>query len=92
MYKDIDDIKEAYSKRPDDGDYDNHTQKAIEEVTSYYQDNSLQARINIKQASELAKTKKQLKEIREYCLNYKDLMWAATIGGIIDDCDFREFK
>ena len=33
----------------------------------------------------------KLKEIRDYCIEHKQLMWAAKIGGIIDGCDFIEF-
>lgn len=31
----------------------------------------------------------KLKEIEQYCLPYKDFMWAAVILGIINDTDFR---
>jgi len=32
---------------------------------------------------------KKLKEIEEYCLPYKEYMWAAVILGIINDTDFK---
>ena len=32
----------------------------------------------------------KLKAILEYCKPYTNLMWAATISGIILDCDFRD--
>jgi hypothetical protein len=32
---------------------------------------------------------RKLKEIEQYCLPYKEYMWAAVILGIINDTDFR---
>jgi len=34
----------------------------------------------------------KLKEIEEYCRPHKAHMWAATILGIIQECDFRDAR
>jgi len=34
----------------------------------------------------------EIKKILKYCKPYMDQMWAATIVGIILDCDFKEAK
>ena len=34
----------------------------------------------------------KLNIIREYCDPFLKYKWAATIAGIIDDCDFRDVK
>lgn len=33
-----------------------------------------------------------LNRIADYCIKHEKYMWAATIGGIIYGCDFRDFK
>ena len=45
--------------------------------------------LNEEAYNKLLEDTEKLKEIKEYCLPYKEYMWAAVILGIINDTDFK---